>query len=104
MQLNFELIQHLRDEELLRTFTEHLGCGYLKKHSDSAIVFRVTKFEDIEKIILLFQKYPIHGVKHLDYLDWCKVAELMQNKAHLTKEGLEQIGKIKDGMNKKRKN
>jgi hypothetical protein len=38
----------------------------------------------------------------LDYLDWCKVAELMKNKAHLTWEGLSKIRKIKAGMNKGR--
>jgi hypothetical protein len=38
----------------------------------------------------------------LDYEDFCKVAELMKNKAHLTQEGLNQILKIKDGMNKGR--
>jgi hypothetical protein len=38
----------------------------------------------------------------LDYLDWCKVAELMKNKAHLTEEGLSKIRKIKAGMNKGR--
>jgi hypothetical protein len=38
----------------------------------------------------------------LDYLDWCKVAELMQNKEHLTASGLDQIRKIKAGINKGR--
>jgi hypothetical protein len=38
----------------------------------------------------------------LDYLDWCKIAELMKNKVHLSEEGLEQIRTIKAGMNKGR--
>jgi len=33
------------------------------------------------------------GVKDLDYKDICKLAELIKNKAHLTREGLEQIKK-----------
>ena len=48
------------------------------------------------------QNFPIQGVKCLDYLDWCKVAELMKYKAHLTQEGLDQIRKIKAGMNRGR--
>ena len=32
-------------------------------------------------------------------MDFCKVANLMEGKLHLTKEGLDQIRKIKDGMN-----
>jgi hypothetical protein len=32
-------------------------------------------------------------------MDFCKVVELMKNKAHLTSEGLEDIRKIKSRMN-----
>jgi len=49
----------------------------------------VTKFRDIvEKIIPLFQQHPIHGVKAKDFADFCQVAEMINKKEHLTKEGL----------------
>jgi hypothetical protein len=35
------------------------------------------------------------GIKYKDFEDFCKVAKLMQNKAHLTEEGLNQIRQIK---------
>jgi hypothetical protein len=50
-----------------------------------------------------FDKYPLQGVKSLDYADWCRVAELIKDKKHLTQEGLDQIRKIKAGMNTGRK-
>ena len=53
-------------------------------------------------MIPLFNEYKIESIKSLDYLDFCKVAELVNNKAHLTKEGLEQIRKIKFSMNRNR--
>jgi hypothetical protein len=56
-----------------------------------------------EKIIPFFVKYSIIGVKSLDFYDWCKVAELMKEKKHLTNEGLTQIRKIKAAMNTGRK-
>ena len=69
----------------------------------NASFYRVTKFDDIvNKIIPFFKKYPILGVKALDFADFCKAAELMKNKAHLTKDGLEKIRKIKAGMNRGR--
>lgn len=37
-----------------------------------------------------------------DYLDFVKVVELMKSKAHLTKDGLEEIKQIKSGMNRGR--
>jgi len=49
----------------------------------------VTKFRDIvENIIPLFQQHPIHGVKAKDFADFCQVAEMINKKEHLTKEGL----------------
>jgi hypothetical protein len=47
-------------------------------------------------------KSPLIGNKALDLGDFYKVASLMKAKGHLTKEGLEEIKKIKDGMNTRR--
>jgi len=65
--------------------------------------FTVTKFSDIcDKIIPFLEKYPLQGAKLLDYADFKKAVEIMKNKGHLTKEGLEEICKIKVGMNRGR--
>lgn len=56
----------------------------------------------IEKIIPFFNKQNILGIKQKDFNDWCKVADLIKNKSHLTKEGLDMIKQIKAGMNKGR--
>ena len=48
-------------------------------------------------LIFLIKKMSPIGVGGSD---WCKVAELMKNKQHLTAEGLKQIKKIKAGMNR----
>jgi hypothetical protein len=65
-----------------------------------AIYFIVTKFSDLEsKIIPFFAKYPLHGAKLADYVDFVKVAQLIKDKSHLTTEGLNPILKIKSGMN-----
>lgn len=62
--------------------------------------FCVVKFSDIdEKILPFFDKYPLIGKKSKDSSDIRKVAEIMKVKGHLTAEGLEQILKIKKGMN-----
>ena len=57
----------------------------------------------MDKVIPFFKKYPIIGVKALDFSDFCIVAELIKNKAHLTPKGLDEIRLIKLGMNKERK-
>ena len=105
--LSFRITQHSRDEQLIRSLVSYLGCGRIKKVSTrpNEVNFHVTKFSDIlGKIIPLFKtSFLILGVKRSDYLDFCRVAELMKNQEHLTEKGLSKIRKIKAGMNRGRK-
>jgi len=89
----------------MRSLIKFLDCGSLQQPLDyNHVDFIVTKFSDLkDKVIPLFEKYSLQGVKLLDYLDFVKVIELMNNKEHLTAEGLDQIRKIKAGMNTGRK-
>ena len=83
----------------MRNLVEYLNCGNLYKNRQT-FNFIVAKFLDItDKIIPFFQKYTLEGVKSKDFEDFCKIAELVKNKAHLTQDGLETIRKIKAGMN-----
>ena len=41
----------------------------------------------------------MHGIKHLNFLDFCKIMELVQSKVHMTTEGINEIKTIKEGMN-----
>lgn len=97
----FQITQHSRDVVLMQNLIKFWDCGYIVEDSKKPILdFKINKFSIIrDKVITFFQKYPIQGVKRLDYFDWCKVAELMENKAHLTQEGLYEIKKIKSKMN-----
>lgn len=103
-KLIFQITQHCRDEKLMKSLVSYLGCGrYVPRNNKDFGEFIVTKFEDVtEKIIPFFEEYQIVGSKSKDYSDFKKVALLMKNREHLTAEGLENIRKIKAGMNKGR--
>ena len=101
--LRFKLTQHLRDEQLMRSLIDYLDCGKIYVNVGS-VDFIVTKFSDItNKLVPLFEKYSIQGIKYLNYLDFLKVVQLMKNDLHLTGEGVKLIRKIKAGMNIGRK-
>ena len=52
---------------------------FMRKKNKTWIEYRVTKIADItQKVIPFFNKYPIVGVKALDFADFCKVAEMMK--------------------------
>jgi len=74
-----------------------------KKYNTEFFEFRVEKLNDIDKkIIPFFVKYTIQVKKLLDFQDFSKVANVINKKAHLTTEGLNQIQMIRKGMNKGR--
>ncbi len=97
--LKFILTQHSRDRLLILGLKDYLGCGRVEETpSISRLV--ISRFEDVwTKVIPFFDKYPLIGVKGLDYFDWRKVAELMNSKTHTTKEGMAKINTIKLGIN-----
>lgn len=106
IRLKFILTQHNRDDELMGSLVEYLACGgyYPGGEKQSWGNYEVKNFADIiANIIPFFDKYPLQGEKAKDFMDFKKVALLMQSKAHLTREGLEEIRKIKSGMNRERK-
>nr|YP_010130167.1 LAGLIDADG endonuclease [Clavaria fumosa]QPZ51068.1 LAGLIDADG endonuclease [Clavaria fumosa] len=105
VQLRFRIKQHERDLKLMELLKKYLGSWTIYKDPKlPKLELKIVKFSNITKIIIpFFERNLLLGVKQLDYLDWCKVANLISEGSHLTKEGLEQIRIIKSGMNKGRK-
>lgn len=103
VQLKFIISQHSRDRDLLNCFINYLGCGKYYSKSRGTGEFVIVKFSDIfTKIIPFFEKYSFKGIKLYNFLDFVKAANLIQNREHLKAEGIEQIIKIKQGMNRSR--
>jgi hypothetical protein len=102
--LKFHIVQHSRDIGLMEMLISTFGCGRIELMlKQSAVYFVVTNFKDVfEKIIPLFNKYPIKGVKALDFAEFKKVSDLIHTKEHLTEEGLSKIQSIKLNMNSTR--
>ena len=105
VQLRFRIKQHERDIKLMELLIKYLGSGKIYKDPKlPKLELKIVKISNITKIIIpFFEINPLLGVKQLDYLDWCKVANLISEGSHLTNEGLEKIRIIKSGMNTGRK-
>ena len=60
--------QSFRDEALMKSFIEYLGCCNNSLDSRGTIDFKVTKFSSIKEVIIpFFEKYPLQGSKNLDF-------------------------------------
>ena len=103
--MRFKIAQDSRDALLLESIVKYLDCGKVHtKSSTDVMEYEVKRLADItEKIIPFFKKYPLQGTKKLNFEDFCVVAFLIKSGAHLTTQGLEEIRKIKSGMNTQRK-
>jgi hypothetical protein len=68
--LKFQITQHSKDEQLMKSLVSYLGCGRYETSQGDIGNYVCTKFSDInEKIIPFFSKHPIAGVKLLDFAD-----------------------------------
>ena len=105
VKLVFKITQDRRNIALLESFTNTFTVGKVYKQSPTVKVldFMITGLADITKYLIpFFQAYPLEGAKKEDFKDFVKAGELMKSKAHLNKDGLEQIRLIKSGMNSNR--
>lgn len=115
VRLIFGTNLHIRDKGLLIGMANYINAlnpvfNNLESSGKEANVHSSEKYNtvllqiknnfDIEnKVIPFFDKYPILGIKSLDFADFKKVAELVKTKEHLTAEGLSKIIQIAEGMN-----
>jgi hypothetical protein len=75
---------------------------YVYITNDSVHLQLVRQSDILDIIIPFFEKYPIEGIKALDFSDFKQVADLLKNKEHLILEGFNKILEIKAGMNRER--
>ena len=70
---------------------------------NKSVILQITKNSNIvNTIILFFEKFPISGIKSLDFAYFKEVANMIKNKEHLTNKGYNKILEIKLNMNQKR--
>jgi len=78
----------------MKSIKEFFYCGNIS----IAKTFRVSGFKNNYDIIIpFFSKYKVEGVKDLNFLDRL-VAEIINNKEHLTQKGYSEVIKIKQGI------
>lgn len=101
----FRIVQHEKDEAVLYKIKDYFGFGDVKiNRTDSHGTrkeFRVRGIDNLNKLIEFFNKYPLSTSKVNDFKIFSEIIQLMNNKEHLTKEGLDKIAKLISEMNRK---
>lgn len=95
MRLRIVIAQRSVDKPLMNSLMYILKCSTVSEYKD-VVTSTVPNFKDVYyKILPIFNKYDIKGIKALDFQYFCFVAELINKKAHLTVTGLEEISNVK---------
>ena len=96
----FSITLHKTDLIILQEIQSYFGVGYIRKDVMDKVKFRVESVKDIvNNVIPHFEKYPLITQKLADYLLFRDVVNMMINKEHLTKKGLNRIVSIKAVIN-----
>jgi hypothetical protein len=83
----------------IQAFFGGVGSIWVSKNNKVASYSITSPIDLINKIIPHFEKFPLISQKASDFNLFKQIVELMNNKVHLTDEGLKQIINIKDSMN-----
>lgn len=93
VRTSFEINLHEKDKDILYKIQSFFGVGAIYHRPDrKKSVYRVTNVNYIKDVIIPhFTNYPLISKKHIDFLLWSRVIELILDKEHLTKEGFSKI-------------
>lgn len=95
----FKISMHNKDINILEALQRTWGVGKIYKHSENASEYRVSSLKNLRIIIDHFDKYPLITQKFADYLLFKQSVNLIENKAHLTTEGLLKLVSLKASLN-----
>ena len=97
----FTVVQHERDAQALHALKAFFGCGVVRSNHGDRLAYRVRSKEHLlERIIPFFEKHELKTKKRVDFQKFRKVVRMMGQNRHLTSEGIEEIRRIKDQMNR----
>lgn len=102
VRLIFEIELREDDKAILQQIKTVLGCGNIYQLNYERynnwrphVKYKVSNFADIAgKIIPFFQRYPLQAKKQIQFKKFCRVAEMIRSKEHLTPAGIAQIRSI----------
>lgn len=96
----FKIHLHQKDLALLEVIQSYFGVGNIYKLGKGSIQYQVASVKELGVILDHFDKYLLITKKRGDYLLFKQAFNLIQNKEHLTPEGLRKLVAIRTSMNK----
>lgn len=104
----FIITQGAKSKDVLYLYEKTLGCGNIyvnhrfDNHNEDIYRYCVRSIKDIrEKVIPFFTRFSLRTHKAGDFIIFCSIMDLINNKEHLTQAGLTKIAYLAMKMNRK---
>ena len=97
IRLYYQLDQ--KNRFILDQIKEVFGGSIGYRKSQDSYYYASVSFGSAKNFINYFDHFNLLSSKHINYLKWRNVYRLIQEKKHLTKNGIEKILKLKSSMN-----
>jgi hypothetical protein len=98
VRLNFQIDQ--KTSKLLNLIKQNFGGNIGYREKQDTYYYGSTSFEVGKNFIKYFDSYHLLSSKYINYVKWRKAYLVIQDKAHLTVNGLEKIKQLKSTLNK----
>ena len=99
----FTVVQHERDVQVLHALKAYFGCGVVRRDHGERMAYRVRDRRHLwERIVPFFEKHKLKTSKRIDFEKFRRVLLLMERGEHLRAEGLDEIRRIAEQMNRGR--
>ena len=95
VELIFTLALHEKDRDILEQIKNYFGVGYITQHGKNTLQYRVKSVKDLNLIVEHFENYPLQTTKHVHFILWSRVLNMIENKEHIVESGLLEILAIK---------
>jgi hypothetical protein len=106
LQPVFSVVQGERSVRALEIIQRFFGCGRIYRnrrhdnHREDLMSFQVFRRGDLREVIIpFFEAHPLITAKGDDFVKFAAIVRMMDERLHLTVEGLARIAKITETMN-----
>ena len=110
VQHEFSVTQAAPSRDALEELIEFFRCGSIiennrrDNHRYRLMRYAVKRRSDlVGSIIPFFEEHPLRTAKQKDFESFCAVISMMTDDRHLTREGLMEIARITETMNRKQR-
>ncbi len=99
----FRIVQHERDEAVLFELQKFFGFGKVTRNNGDRKELRIRGIQNLKNIVNFFKKFPLKTKKQKDFEKFAEIIEMMSEKKHLSKVGLERISELVEQMRRRKK-